>query len=155
MFSFFFSVPRRTQKDLGGYLFVCPTAHVQTGPTKFRRPDCPAYWSLDPSGDGRLSTEEATLLGFPSLNLTTAFTVYSWDSSVYAGLRKFHEGKGFDPDSQEVARHCGHRLFQLTSEREVLFAHGSLNILSTASYSQAKWMRIFVTQKMKQKMVTR
>ncbi|KAJ7721812.1 hypothetical protein B0H16DRAFT_1473704 [Mycena metata] len=82
-----------------GYLFLCPTTDFQTGSTSFRWPDCPAYWSLDPSGVDRLSTEEATQLGFPAFKLTTKFEGSSWDTSVYAGLRQFHQAKGFDPDS--------------------------------------------------------
>jgi hypothetical protein len=39
---------------------------------------------------------------------------WSWNSGVYKGLRQFHKAKGFDPDSQELARHLGHSLFKLT-----------------------------------------
>ncbi|KAJ7912283.1 hypothetical protein B0H13DRAFT_1613703 [Mycena leptocephala] len=84
-----------------GYLFVCPEKDVQIGPSSFRFPDCPAYWSLDPSGTERLSLEEATELGFPSIELTTAIWSHSWDADVYAALRQFHRAKGFDPDSQD------------------------------------------------------
>ncbi|KAJ7732546.1 hypothetical protein B0H16DRAFT_1253636, partial [Mycena metata] len=87
-----------------GYLFHCPPTEFQTAPTSFRWPECPAYWSLDPSGAERLSTEEATQLGFPSFQLTTRVHGWSWDAGVYAGLRQFHQGKGFDPESQDVAR---------------------------------------------------
>ncbi|KAJ7755486.1 hypothetical protein B0H16DRAFT_715739 [Mycena metata] len=40
----------------------------------------------------------------------------SWDASVYAGLRKFHRAKGFDPDSQDVARHLGYPLYQVSPQ---------------------------------------
>ncbi|KAJ7107486.1 hypothetical protein C8R44DRAFT_597450, partial [Mycena epipterygia] len=66
-----------------------------------------AYWSLDPSGAQSLTPEEADRLGFPSIKASTEVRTRSWDASVYAGLRKFHEAKGFDPDSQDVARHLG------------------------------------------------
>ncbi|KAJ6462835.1 hypothetical protein C8R45DRAFT_791769, partial [Mycena sanguinolenta] len=72
-----------------------------------------AYWSLDPSGVHRLSLKEATQLGFPSFEFTTKAEGCSWDSSVYEGLRQFHEARGFDPYSQDIARHLGHPLFQL------------------------------------------
>ncbi|KAJ7024199.1 hypothetical protein C8F04DRAFT_922513, partial [Mycena alexandri] len=84
-----------------GYLFLCPTTDFQTGSSSFKWPDCPAYWSLDPSGLDHLSTEEAARLGFPSFQLTTEIEGASWDTSVYAGLRQFHQAKGFDPDSQD------------------------------------------------------
>ncbi|KAJ7017337.1 hypothetical protein C8F04DRAFT_920109, partial [Mycena alexandri] len=71
------------------------------------------YWSLDPSGANRLSTEEATRRGFPAIRLTTKVFGHYWDTSVYAGLRQFHRAKGFDPDSQDIALHLGLPLFQL------------------------------------------
>ncbi|KAJ7111774.1 hypothetical protein C8R44DRAFT_985271 [Mycena epipterygia] len=88
-----------------------------------------AYWSLDPSGVGRLSMAEATQLGFPWIQLTTGIYGASWDASVYAGLRQFHQAKGFDPESQDVARHLKCRLFQLSNVLEVVeerFAHSEL-----------------------------
>ncbi|KAJ7732445.1 hypothetical protein B0H16DRAFT_1427114 [Mycena metata] len=99
-----------------GYLFLCPTTGFQTELASFGWPDCPAYWSLDPSGLARLSTEQATRLGFPRFELTTKFEGLSWDTSVYAGLRQFHEAKGFNPDSQDVARHLGYPLYEPSRE---------------------------------------
>ncbi|KAJ7614757.1 hypothetical protein B0H17DRAFT_909662, partial [Mycena rosella] len=97
-----------------GYLFLCPARDFRSDdPTWFRHPDCPAYWSLDPTGVERLSAEEAADLGFPSFEFEMAVHVYSWDVSVYDGLRQFHEVKGFDPYSQDIAQHLGHQLFQL------------------------------------------
>ncbi|KAJ7107466.1 hypothetical protein C8R44DRAFT_554410, partial [Mycena epipterygia] len=93
-----------------GYLFLCPSQHFQTSASSFRFPDRPAYWSLDPSGAQSLRPEEADRLGFPSVKTRTEVWTRSWDASVYAGLRKFHEAKGFDPDSQDVARYLGEPL---------------------------------------------
>jgi hypothetical protein len=103
-----------------GYLFLCPRDHFQMGLFSFRWPHCPAYWSLDPSGVERLSAEDATYLGFPSISLSTEIGGRSWDGSVYAGLCQFHQAKGFDPDTQDVARHLHHSLYQLVGP----FAHG-------------------------------
>ncbi|KAJ7168969.1 hypothetical protein C8R46DRAFT_1092955 [Mycena filopes] len=106
-----------------GYLFLCPSEAFKTGPLTFKWPDCPAYWSLDPSGIDRLSTEEATRLGFPSMELRTEVEGRSWNASVYAGLRQFHEAKGFDPDSQDVARHLGYPLYRVSGAMDLPFAH--------------------------------
>ncbi|KAJ6492235.1 hypothetical protein C8R45DRAFT_780297, partial [Mycena sanguinolenta] len=76
-------------------------------------PDCPAYWSLDPSGINPLSSEEASSRGFPSIKLETEIQVSFWDDSVYAALRKFQEGKGVHPESQDVARDLGYPLYEL------------------------------------------
>ncbi|KAF7374214.1 hypothetical protein MSAN_00303600 [Mycena sanguinolenta] len=93
--------------------------------SNFRDYDCPAYWSLDPSGTEQLTLDEATSLGFPSVQLSTTIWGKSWDASVYAGLHQFHEGKGFDPNSQGVARHLGHPLYQVSGQNrtDTLFAH--------------------------------
>ncbi|KAJ6462832.1 hypothetical protein C8R45DRAFT_523594 [Mycena sanguinolenta] len=109
---------RTTGDPPEGFLFLCPGQDFQTAPSPFRCPACIAYWSLDPSGVDPLSPEDATQLGFPTFELTaTAYGSY-WDASVYEGLRQFHEAKGFDPYSQDVAHHLGHLLLQLSSERD-------------------------------------
>lgn len=88
----------------------------QTGRTSFRWPNRPAYWSLDPEGLEVLSTKDAERLGFPPFQFITRVRVVYWDASVYAGLRQFHQAKGFDPDNQEVAIHLRLPLFQLSMD---------------------------------------
>ncbi|KAJ6522050.1 hypothetical protein B0H19DRAFT_1277498 [Mycena capillaripes] len=105
-----------------GFLFLCPTEHFGTGPLSFGWPECPAYWSLDPLGVERLTAEEATELGFPSFQLSTQIWTVSWDATVYTELRQFHKAKGFDPDSQDVARYLREPLYQLSNEIDVPFA---------------------------------
>jgi sigma54-dependent transcription regulator len=68
--------------------------------------------------------EDATALGFPSISLHTEVWGGSWDASVYAALHQFHQAKGFDPDSQDVACHLGEPLYQLAREMDSPFAHG-------------------------------
>ncbi|KAJ6456728.1 hypothetical protein C8R45DRAFT_791631, partial [Mycena sanguinolenta] len=96
-----------------GYLFVCSPKHFETNPMSFRWPDCPAYWSLDPSGGNTLSPEEASSLGFPSITRRTRLFRSFWDATAYAGLRKFDECKSFDPESQDVARELGYPLYEV------------------------------------------
>ncbi|KAJ7227995.1 hypothetical protein B0H12DRAFT_235197 [Mycena haematopus] len=112
-----------TTGDLpSSFIFLCPEEDFRTGLSSFGWPSCPAYWSLDPSGMNHLSPEDATELGFPSFKLTTAAGVCSWDASVYDGLRQFHQAKGFDPESQDIARHLNYPLYQLSSEGIAHFA---------------------------------
>ncbi|KAK7006307.1 hypothetical protein R3P38DRAFT_3214355 [Favolaschia claudopus] len=107
-----------------GYLFLCPPEDFQVGPASFKWPECCAYWSLDPSGMEQLSDEEASALGFPTICWTTKMRGRSWDHNIYAGLRELHQTKGFDPDSQDVARHLGHPLYQLCSDTKNPDAQG-------------------------------
>ncbi|KAJ7238637.1 hypothetical protein C8J57DRAFT_1023262, partial [Mycena rebaudengoi] len=71
------------------------------------------YWSLDTSGARRLGSEEAERLGFPSFTLRMTVRTTSWDDLVYACIREFHQAKGFDPYSQDVARELGYPLFKI------------------------------------------
>jgi hypothetical protein len=113
-----------------GYLFLCPLAKLKTEDmTDFQIPCQPAYWSLDPSGVNRLSVEVAEDLGFPVIQLQRRVIGYSWDASIYDGIRQFHEGKGFDPYSQEVAIELGWPLLQVLCDREGLLAHSKPRII--------------------------
>ncbi|KAJ7795759.1 hypothetical protein B0H14DRAFT_2468018, partial [Mycena olivaceomarginata] len=85
-------------------------------------PKCPAYWSLHPSGVERLSWEDAASLGFPRIGILEYAVGLSWDARVYEGLRQFHQAKGFDPDSQELALHLGEPLYELSSQTNTSFA---------------------------------
>ncbi|KAJ7038862.1 hypothetical protein C8F04DRAFT_1087784 [Mycena alexandri] len=106
-----------------GHLFLCPPKDLQTGASAFRWPDCPAYWSLDPSGVKHLSVEDPTKLSFPSIQFSMEIWGWFWDASVYTGLWQFHKAKGFDPDTQAIAQHLEESLYQLSSERDIPFAH--------------------------------
>ncbi|KAJ7340597.1 hypothetical protein DFH08DRAFT_811810 [Mycena albidolilacea] len=105
-----------------GYLFLCPPEQFYIGSSS-KWPECPAYWSLHPSGIERLSWEDAARLGFPRIGILEYAQGHSWDSSVYEGLRQFHQAKGFDPDSQELALHLGQPLYELSSQTNTSFAH--------------------------------
>ncbi|KAJ7821471.1 hypothetical protein B0H14DRAFT_2371322, partial [Mycena olivaceomarginata] len=69
--------------------------------------------SLHPSGAERLSMEDAVSLGFPHVQLTMTIMDREWhfNTCVDAGLRQFHKAKGFDPDTQDVARYLGQPLY--------------------------------------------
>ncbi|KAJ7186213.1 hypothetical protein GGX14DRAFT_485662 [Mycena pura] len=97
-----------------GYLFLCPLEELQSSDDGrfFRVPNCVAYWSLNPSGAERLSPKDAKDLGFQSIGFVAKASGKSWDRSVYAGLRQFHQGKGYDPCSQDLARELGYPLYQ-------------------------------------------
>ncbi|KAJ7230764.1 hypothetical protein C8J57DRAFT_1016773, partial [Mycena rebaudengoi] len=75
-------------------------------------------WSLDPSGKDYLSTEQATALGFPSIQFEVWVKGESWKADVYEEFHKLVIGKGFDPESQDAARHFDYPLFHLPGEIE-------------------------------------
>lgn len=120
---------------LHGYLFLCPANGLECGPFSFQWPECPAYWSLDPSGVERLSTQDAENLGFPVIQWTTSITGNSWDAAVYASLRQFHQGKGFNPIGEDVARHLGEPLFQCSPELETSFEYGRSSVFNRLRFT--------------------
>ncbi|KAF8214547.1 hypothetical protein K438DRAFT_1749652 [Mycena galopus ATCC 62051] len=107
-----------------GYLFLCPLAEFETDITGcFAIPDCTAYWSIDPSGAERLSAEQAKTLGLPNIDSWMEVKRRYWDSSDYDGICQFHEAKGFDPHSQDVAIELGYPLFQVSCQQDEPLAH--------------------------------
>ncbi|KAJ7057452.1 hypothetical protein C8F01DRAFT_332696 [Mycena amicta] len=90
-----------------GYLFYRPPLH---------RKCSQVFWSLDPLGRERLSWKEARTRGFPKLKFSEYANTWNWDASMHEEVRAMHIAKGFDPDSQDVARHLGYPLFELVSD---------------------------------------
>ncbi|KAJ7223415.1 hypothetical protein GGX14DRAFT_387734 [Mycena pura] len=53
-----------------GFIFLCPMSDIRMeNNTVLQDLDSVAYWSLDPSGIEHLSTEDASDLGYPSIEL--------------------------------------------------------------------------------------
>ncbi|KAJ7509117.1 hypothetical protein B0H11DRAFT_1963909 [Mycena galericulata] len=99
------------------YLFLCPLEDLISEDGDFiERPECPAYWSLDPSGCQRLGPKETSVHGLPTFEWKRRVLVNFWDEHVYAGLSQFHAEKGFDPNSQDIARHLEYPLYRLSCD---------------------------------------
>ncbi|KAJ7340628.1 hypothetical protein DFH08DRAFT_811841 [Mycena albidolilacea] len=106
-----------------GYLFVCPLKQFHIGPSLSSKwPECLAYWSLHPLGVEQLSWEDAATLSFPHIGILEYVNGRSWDVCMYEGLHQFHQAKGFDPDSQELALQLGEPLYELSSQTNTSFA---------------------------------
>ncbi|KAF7342897.1 hypothetical protein MSAN_02006100 [Mycena sanguinolenta] len=118
--AFTLEIGKTTQNPPDGYLFVCSPKEFETGPTSFRWPDRPAYWSLDPCGSKPLSHEEASSLGFPPITPRTRVDAIFWDETVYAGLRKFDGCKRFNPESQDLAKKLGYPLYEVSVSADAM-----------------------------------
>jgi hypothetical protein len=46
----------------------------------------------------------------------------SWPESVYEGLSRFHAAKGFDPNGQDLARHLGQPLYEISASSRIATA---------------------------------
>ncbi|KAK7035626.1 hypothetical protein R3P38DRAFT_2616021 [Favolaschia claudopus] len=104
--------------SLDAFLFLCPPQSLRVGPVSLKFPECVGYWSLDPLGEDRLSSEQAAELGFPTIHVSVYGRGKTWSDNAYAGLWRFLKGKGFDPNSQDLARHLGVPLYQLYCDYE-------------------------------------
>ncbi|KAJ7050655.1 hypothetical protein C8F01DRAFT_1067498 [Mycena amicta] len=93
------------------YLFLCPLEDMRSSEGRFVHPNMAAFWSLDPSGRTRLSHWNATMFGLPTLSFKMKVWARSWTEGMYSALREFHAGKGFDPDSQDIAKELGVPLY--------------------------------------------
>ncbi|KAJ7223428.1 hypothetical protein GGX14DRAFT_658107 [Mycena pura] len=118
-----------------GFLFLCPATDLRTDDgSMLQHLDSVAYWSLDPTGIERLSAEDAKDLGFPAIKLKMTAWGHSFNGSVYDGLREFHQAKGFNPDSQDVARHLGCPLCELAPGVDPQFAFSKLLAVHTSPH---------------------
>jgi hypothetical protein len=71
------------------------------------------YWSLDPTGNNRMTQDECDSLGLPRLQFKFFSTARFWHEYHYEAIREFFEAKGFDPHSQDVTRLLGLPLAEL------------------------------------------
>ncbi|KAJ7040718.1 hypothetical protein C8F04DRAFT_1081884, partial [Mycena alexandri] len=99
------------------YLFLCPLEDLRSEDGSFiERPECPAYWSFDPAGREQLSPDTLSVIGLPTLGWEREILCRSWDNHIYSGLRQFHAAKRFDPNTQDIARHLGEALYELSCD---------------------------------------
>jgi len=66
------------------------------------------YWSFDPRGKTRLTSEMAEMIGVPCVFFESWVTGSSWAQKDYDILAEFHSAKGFDPFSLQVAVELGY-----------------------------------------------
>ncbi|KAK6977391.1 hypothetical protein R3P38DRAFT_3377583 [Favolaschia claudopus] len=96
---------------------------LEKGAASVKLPKRPWYWSLNPDGGEELNEEKATELGFPKIESDTEIWLESYNEFAYAGVREFHRGKGFDPESQDVAVELKEPLFELFSGESLNAGH--------------------------------
>ncbi|KAJ6579125.1 hypothetical protein DFH09DRAFT_1310485 [Mycena vulgaris] len=111
--SFWLQIGTPEESD-DSFLFVCPFAYLRVDSDgRFVLPECAAKWSLHPAGASSLTPEEAMTRGLPPLMFNVGIKTISMTRRGYEEVRLFHQAKGFDPDSQDIARTFGHPLLKL------------------------------------------
>jgi hypothetical protein len=65
------------------------------------------YWSLDPAGTTRLSTEESDALGIPRLRFLLLVGGNFWHEYHYSAIRDFLRAKGVDAYSHDLPHLLG------------------------------------------------
>lgn len=74
------------------------------------------YWSLDPSGNTRMTQDECDSTGLPRLTFHFLPVANFWHEYHYGAIRDFLEAKGFDPYRDDVSRLLGLPLAEIESE---------------------------------------
>ncbi|KAF8195290.1 hypothetical protein K438DRAFT_1760946 [Mycena galopus ATCC 62051] len=64
------------------------------------------------------------------IRLSIRLVLIVWDLGLYSGLHQFYRSKGFDPESQDLARHLDlpAPLYRLPLEGKALFSHDEENV---------------------------
>ncbi|KAK7001919.1 hypothetical protein R3P38DRAFT_1776292 [Favolaschia claudopus] len=97
------------------FLFL-PDPHAFLTPdlTRVCYPDSKAepYWSFDLSGTNHLSSNQASALGLPQIQLEiSARHTFIVDKTLLNDLHTFYTRKGFNSNSQDVAKHLKRPLY--------------------------------------------
>jgi hypothetical protein len=97
--------------DIYLFLFKPEVEFVEGYPIiKIPAPREALYWSFDPQGRERLSSQMAEEIGVPYVFFESWVTGSSWAQREYDILAEFHSAKGFDPFTRQVALQLGHPL---------------------------------------------
>ncbi|KAK7057866.1 hypothetical protein R3P38DRAFT_2760029 [Favolaschia claudopus] len=109
--------PHQTILPDPAFLFLPPTKDcISSDGMRLQYPDRAPYWSLHPSGNPRLSPEQAAILCLPPVNIEISMFVHFYSAQFYAAAAEFYRRKGFDPTSQDVARELGEPLYHLVDD---------------------------------------
>jgi hypothetical protein len=73
------------------------------------------YWSLDPTGNVRMTQDECDRLGLPRLQFRFLPVGRFWHEYQYNAIRELFQTKNFDPHSYDVTRLLGLPLAEIES----------------------------------------
>ncbi|KAJ7274842.1 hypothetical protein C8J57DRAFT_1714590 [Mycena rebaudengoi] len=93
------------------YLFIFPPdVEAINGTLAVRLPpkNETYYWSRDPQGLSAYTT--SARFGLPRVSFYAKVLAANWTESEYNLVGQFHRAKGFDPESQDVAKELGYPL---------------------------------------------
>ncbi|KAJ7627099.1 hypothetical protein FB45DRAFT_1059923 [Roridomyces roridus] len=102
-----------------GYLFLCPQLPHDSCSSSSDL----AYWSIDPLGEERLTAEDASMLGFPTIQLEVKVLGRSWNDEVYAGIRQLYVAKGYEPNTLDVGAELGYPICEMSCTEGAFIAH--------------------------------
>ncbi|KAK6984914.1 hypothetical protein R3P38DRAFT_3230938 [Favolaschia claudopus] len=87
--------------------------------SSIRYPTEQPFW-FDPLGMEPLSAAQAKVLGLPEVEITIIVESQYLDQSGLEAVREFYRAKGFDPDSQDLAKHLENPLYYFGNEGDPL-----------------------------------
>ncbi|KAJ7465951.1 hypothetical protein FB451DRAFT_1261443 [Mycena latifolia] len=115
------------------YLFACPLDARQVGGRQvlLLPPSNEAfYWSLDPLGADKLTSEEAEKFSLPNVSFAVRLWGCSWNETQYDVLRHFYLNKGYNPASTDATHALHYPLLQVHDESIVVSSKGDIQLAS-------------------------
>ncbi|KAL0573139.1 hypothetical protein V5O48_008827 [Marasmius crinis-equi] len=88
----------------------CPTIYLFIPPLS----TC-IFWSFDPNGQNPITSDLCDYLGLP-ITLSLECYMYYSTTETYKLLQTYQLARGFDPDTNEFARHNQYRIYEITKQ---------------------------------------
>ncbi|KAL0566066.1 hypothetical protein V5O48_015950 [Marasmius crinis-equi] len=78
------------------------------------------YWSFDPTGRHPLSAETCNQLGLPTELSLWVYPPHQdhWDNESYRRIHEYQLARGFDPTTNDFARHLGYPTYSVQSDAD-------------------------------------
>ncbi|KAL0577379.1 hypothetical protein V5O48_004596 [Marasmius crinis-equi] len=73
------------------------------------------FWSFNPDGQNPITTDLCHHLGLP-ISLELKCYEYYWRTEIYKTLRTYQIGRGFDPNTNEFARHNQYCIYKIVEQ---------------------------------------
>ncbi|KAL0568463.1 hypothetical protein V5O48_013519 [Marasmius crinis-equi] len=93
---------RRRKESPPIYLFIPPLS-------------ASTFWSFDPDGQNPITTDLCHHLGLP-ISLELRCGTYCWRTETYKALQTYQIARGFDPNTNEFARHNRYCIYKIVEQ---------------------------------------
>ncbi|KAJ7131340.1 hypothetical protein C8R44DRAFT_871837 [Mycena epipterygia] len=104
---------QREASTLDVYLFICPIEDLQDHERGFPYvgiPECPGYWSFDPTGAQKIAPGSH---GLPEIRILCSEILVRFPQDLYDAVADLHASREFNPKTLDVTHDVGYPLYEL------------------------------------------